>query len=466
MRIAVEGCAHGELEIIYNALEEVERYDGKKIDLLICCGDFQSTRNLGDLDSMAVPDKFKDMGTFYKYYSGEKIAPVLTLFIGGNHEASSYLQELSYGGWVAPKIYYLGYASVVTIGGLRIAGISGIYKAQHYFKGHFELPPYNDSTLRSVYHIRNLEIFRLKQLTGNIDIVLSHDWPNGVTKFGDEQALLRRKKHFKDDIKADQLGSPPCMELLTHHYPKYWFSAHLHCKFAAIVRTEDNTKSTKFLALDKCLTKRPFLQVLDIPHDEYVPMELSYDLEWLTILHLTNHLLSVKNGVHYMPGPGCAGRWNFTPSESEKENVLRRFGGCLRVPENFERTTEAYNPESNQKNNKQLKFRLNKQTSEFCDKLGVDDPPSLLLIMSGGEGRTESPKQDVSGDFDNNSTFQDSIDYDSVIRDEDEGLVESEKEKADEERVETAGESAVEPGVKKFKRRNQAIYEDTSEGME
>jgi len=32
----------------------------------------------------------------------------LTIFIGGNHEASNYLQELPYGGWVAPNIYYLG----------------------------------------------------------------------------------------------------------------------------------------------------------------------------------------------------------------------------------------------------------------------------------------------------------------------------------------------------------------------
>ena len=45
---------------------------------------------------------------FFRYYSGEKTAPVLTIFIGGNHEASNYLQELPYGGWVAPKIYYLG----------------------------------------------------------------------------------------------------------------------------------------------------------------------------------------------------------------------------------------------------------------------------------------------------------------------------------------------------------------------
>lgn len=58
----------------------------------------------------------------YRYYSGESRAPVLTLFIGGNHEASNYLQELPYGGWVAPNIYYLGRAGVVKFGDLRIGG--------------------------------------------------------------------------------------------------------------------------------------------------------------------------------------------------------------------------------------------------------------------------------------------------------------------------------------------------------
>lgn len=107
---------------------------------------------------------------FTRYYSGEKIAPVLTIFIGGNHEASNYLQELPYGGWVAPNIYYMGYASVLNIGGVRIAGISGIFKAQDLLSGHFERPPYNPSTMRSVYHIRNLEVFKLKQVFIVVDV--------------------------------------------------------------------------------------------------------------------------------------------------------------------------------------------------------------------------------------------------------------------------------------------------------
>ena len=59
------------------------------------------------------------MNTFHKFYSGELSAPLLTIFIGGNHEASNYLQELAYGGWVAPNIFYLGYAGVVEVNGLR-----------------------------------------------------------------------------------------------------------------------------------------------------------------------------------------------------------------------------------------------------------------------------------------------------------------------------------------------------------
>lgn len=100
----------------------------------------------------------------FRYYSGELTAPILTIFIGGNHEASNYLQELAYGGWVAPNIFYLGYAGVVRFGGIRIAGLSGIYKGHDYFKGHFERPPYDNSTMRSAYHVRNLEVFRLVQV--------------------------------------------------------------------------------------------------------------------------------------------------------------------------------------------------------------------------------------------------------------------------------------------------------------
>ncbi|XP_054286453.1 lariat debranching enzyme [Macrosteles quadrilineatus] len=380
MKIAIEGCAHGELEKIYNAIQYMEKEGGFKVDLLICCGDFQSTRNSQDLSCMAVSQKYRNICSFYKYYSGGKEAPILTLFIGGNHEASNHLQELPYGGWVAPNIYYLGYAGVVNFGGVRIAGLSGIYKSRDYMKGHYEKPPYSEETKRSVYHIRNLEVFRLKQLTQPVDIMLSHDWPRGVTDYGDVDTLLQRKPFFQQDIEQNALGSKPAEELLHELKPTYWFAAHLHCKFAAIVPHGPRKGDTRFLALDKCLPKRKFLQIMELDHDDSQTLELSYDLEWLTILHLTNHLLSVKKGITYMPGPSGVERWIFTPTEEEKAHVLKRFNSELKVPRNFSKTVPAWSEEGGQQGRATQQF--NPQTTTFCELLGVDDP---LTLLSGGD---------------------------------------------------------------------------------
>lgn len=265
VNIAIEGCCHGELDRIYERIEAHEKETGQKIDLLICCGDFQSHRNAADFHSSSIPPKYQQLGTFPRYYSGEKVAPILTLFIGGNHEASQPLRELFYGGWVAPNIYYIGAAGVVRYRGIRIGGISGIYKSHDYTMGHFgkfhlypfiymsaacpreypypqriqERPPFDRSTLRSVYHVRNIDIYRMKCLSrdrSRLDIAVSHDWPLGVEQFGNTEALLRKKPFFRAEVERNDLGSPPNREVLEALQPRWWFAAHLHVKFAATVK--------------------------------------------------------------------------------------------------------------------------------------------------------------------------------------------------------------------------------------
>ncbi len=107
MKVAVVGCAHGDLNVIYNSIAHTEKLHSLKIELLICCGDFQvrdsdwstfediqAVRNTTDLGTMAVKDKYKELKDFHRYYYGELTAPIFTIFIGGNHEASNHLQEL------------------------------------------------------------------------------------------------------------------------------------------------------------------------------------------------------------------------------------------------------------------------------------------------------------------------------------------------------------------------------------
>lgn len=135
MRIAVQGCSHGCLSQIYDSIAQYEQAKSTKIDLLLLCGDFQALRSSHDFASLAVPPKYQALGTFHEYYSGKRVAPVLTLVIGGNHEASNHMWELYHGGWLAPNIYYLGGAGSVRVNGLRIMGASGIYKYHDYNKG-------------------------------------------------------------------------------------------------------------------------------------------------------------------------------------------------------------------------------------------------------------------------------------------------------------------------------------------
>ncbi|TPX35064.1 hypothetical protein SmJEL517_g02370 [Synchytrium microbalum] len=235
MRIAVEGCLHGELDTVYQTLRKTEKQYGITIDLLLICGDFQSVRNELDMAAMNIKDKYRELGTFHKYYSGQAKAPYPTVFIGGNHEASNFLYELFHGGWVAPNMYFLGFANVIRFGPLRISGLTGIYNPRHYNNGFYEREPLSSYDKTSVYHVRKFNVYRLAQLKTPLDVFLSHDWPRGVAQHGNIKQLLSIKRFLENEIRSNTLGSPAGEFLLNRLKPSYWFAAHLHVKFAALV---------------------------------------------------------------------------------------------------------------------------------------------------------------------------------------------------------------------------------------
>lgn len=303
---------------------------------------------------------------------------------------------------MAKNIYYMGYAGVVNVNGLRIGGISGIFKNFDYPKGRYESPPYSEDTKRSVYHVRMFDVWRMKHLSGDMDVCISHDWPRGIYHHGDTRDLIRYKPFFAAEIESNSLGSRPNEELLNHLKPSYWFSAHLHCKFAAVVEHKEG-KSTKFLALDKCLPKRKFLQIFDLGAElgEEKP-SLEHDLEWLTILHTTNHLISVKNCPNYLPNKNSTDeRGVFTPTAEELAAVNSRFGGDLKVKETFQRTAAPHDPntDSGPFYDSPVEPVRNAQTQQLCDLLNIDDPLQLVLALSGRRFQTYSaPPATADGD--------------------------------------------------------------------
>ncbi|RWS26231.1 hypothetical protein B4U80_11071 [Leptotrombidium deliense] len=378
MKIAVAGCVHGKLDIIYEQILALQAKTGNSVDLLLVCGDVQTLRNENDLNCMAVKDKFKELGDFHKYYKGEKTVPVLTLFIGGNHEASNYLMTLPFGGWVCPNMYYMGYAGVVRFNGLRIAAISGIYNEYHKNWGHYESLPFDERSKRSIYHTRTLEVFRLMQLAISnepIDIFVSHDWPLNIHSYGDVDKLLRIKPFFSNDIRKGSLGNPLCLKLLDQLKPSYWFSAHLHVRFEATV-THENKTTTQFLALDKCLPRRHYLEFIEIePKNNQGSPGLNYDAEWLAILKNTDHLTSIE--MH--PKTKIPGFWNRLPVniEDEIKKLQILFNNSFKIPDNFEEIAPIRNS-VDEDPQRVLNF-LNPQTTLLCNKLKITDPTELLI---------------------------------------------------------------------------------------
>ncbi|XP_064021434.1 lariat debranching enzyme [Pogoniulus pusillus] len=417
MKVAVAGCCHGALEKMYETLELLQRRHNVRPDLLLCCGDFQAVRNEADLRCMAVPPKYRHMESFYRYYSGEKKAPVLTVFIGGNHEASNHLQELPYGGWVAPNIYYLGYAGVVRFRGVRIGGISGIFKSHDYRKGHFECPPYNQQTIRSAYHVRNIEVFKLKQLKQPIDIFMSHDWPRSIYHYGNKKQLLKMKSFFRQEVESNTLGSPAASELLHHLKPSYWFSAHLHVKFAAFMQHQANSKeeppkATKFLALDKCLPHRDFLQIVDIEHDPTAGDSLEYDAEWIAVLKATNSLVNVTQSSWNMPEKnGLHARWDYSATEEAIKEVLEELNHNLQIPCNFTLTAACYDPSKPQKHMQPV-HTINPQTTEFCAQFGLTDINTRIQqAKEEGSVRGDYEEDEEEEEMDSTGSAEEPSDY-------------------------------------------------------
>ncbi|KAF9493420.1 DBR1-domain-containing protein [Pleurotus eryngii] len=460
MKIAVEGCCHGALDAIYRQIATLEQRNNYKVDLLVICGDFQAIRNVRDLQCMAVPDKYKQLGEFHKYYTGERIAPVLTIVIGGNHEASNYFWELYHGGWIAPNMYFMGHAGCVQVSGIRIAGASGIFKSHDFRKGHYERLPYDHGTMRSIYHIREYNVRRLSLLSSP-DIFLSHDWPQSIEQHGDVRDLLRRKRFFTEDVNYGRLGSPPLMGLLRTLQPKWWFSAHLHTRFEATVihgddsqgargvpsgasapvvtaegtnpdeividdggageesKTTDAVPSsgappsnpdeiklddeeeevaspplpppapsvTNFLALDKCLPGRQFLEVIDIPTSSDNVLSppptppspakptLQYDPEWLAITRAFDPYFSLR--VQQLPFPEEAEARAMVAKElawveANLNGGNGSDGRCKNVQEcqQFVMTAPGPGAEGGQARQQPPAYR-NPQTDAFCTMLSL-----------------------------------------------------------------------------------------------
>ena len=55
--------------------------------------------------------------------------------------------------------------------------------------------------MRSAYHIRELDVYRLLQLRQPLDVFLSHDWPSRIADHGNKAQLCRYKKFLAKEVR-------------------------------------------------------------------------------------------------------------------------------------------------------------------------------------------------------------------------------------------------------------------------
>ena len=294
INIIATGCIHGCMDKMYEEIQEFEKQKKKKIDLVLCTGDFESMRNEEDLKFLSCPEKYRLMGDFYKYYNSKVKAPYLTIFVGGNHEASNYLEQNYYGGYVAENIYYLGRGGVINVKGLRIGGMSGIFNKFDYFRGHFEK---NENDIKgdkkSIFHYREFEIAKMSHIKNKLDIFMTHDWPTNIINSKDFSRIFKLYPENKEAILSGTLGSFPAEFILKLLKPKYYICGHMHFYYTNII------KDTKIYAFDKCVKKRHYFDLIEVKRSlkdiDVEDNNVYIDPEWMAITNAFNDYFPNEN---------------------------------------------------------------------------------------------------------------------------------------------------------------------------
>jgi len=138
MRIAVFGDIHGHWVAFRDVVAELHAEE--PLDLVLQCGDAQPFRNEADMEYMNCPQRFRVLGDFYKFHTGQEEFPVPLIFIGGNHEPWLLLDENKGEVELAPNVNFMGRVGVYEVDDLKIAGVSGIYSDKYHNTPHLRVP--------------------------------------------------------------------------------------------------------------------------------------------------------------------------------------------------------------------------------------------------------------------------------------------------------------------------------------
>ncbi|MER5327104.1 metallophosphoesterase family protein [Streptosporangium roseum] len=215
VRVLVVGDVHGEFELLAAWAAVVRQVHGP-LDAILAVGDVEPNRDEADAAGVHGPVKYRKVGDFPLLCEGLLDLGAPLYFIGGNHEPWPALDDAG-PGWWSDGTYFLGRAGVADVAGLRVAFLSGIHSPRVT-----DVPKARRDTIkeRTYYTAEELEqVSRAARRAGQIDILLTHDWPSGAT----------------GPHRATPVGRPELRALSERLRPRWHFCGHMHHRHRAAI---------------------------------------------------------------------------------------------------------------------------------------------------------------------------------------------------------------------------------------
>lgn len=244
MIVAAVGDVHDNFLQMVAFVAEKEQALRTSVSMLLQVGDFQCNRNAADLATMAAPAKYRTLGDFADFHDGRSNFPWPVYFIGGNHEPYGWLEQMPDGGDITTNCRYLGRTGSISLHGLKVVGLSGIYREDRY---RVERPSRSEFRSRSNkdYTYFNERDFERALAFESADVLMLHDWPSEIVAEVDRAA-------FDAEFGSENvpfLGNPIARELIELLEPQLVICGHMHRPYRTTMPLQ-NGKTAQIVCLD------------------------------------------------------------------------------------------------------------------------------------------------------------------------------------------------------------------------
>ncbi len=259
---AAVGDVHGRMHRMVQLLQDWSRKAHRPLAFVLQVGDFEPHRHEADLATMAAPARYKQLGDFPAFHARRARFPWPVYFIGGNHEPYGFLDASPEGFELTPQCHYLGRVGAIESHGLRVAGLSGIYREEAFLRTRPPVERLGTVSPKEFAHFHEQDVEQALALE-RADVLLVHEWPSGVVAPADEAAFEQQRR----SMSYDMVGNPYARLLVEALQPQLVLCGHMHKAYRGSIRHPSGQLST-VCCLDHVAHGQPSFAIFRVSQGE------------------------------------------------------------------------------------------------------------------------------------------------------------------------------------------------------